>query len=89
LPQKVEAIERLQQSQRDLADEIKDILADAKSEGLDPKIIRKVLAIRRKSKAEFQEEQAILDTYLAALGMLVGTPLGDYAINQRQLESAD
>jgi uncharacterized protein (UPF0335 family) len=85
----VERAERLMQQQRELAEDVKQILADAKAEGLDPKIIRKVIAIRRKSKAEFQEEQAILDTYLSALGMLVGTPLGDYALDQRRLEVAD
>lgn len=85
----IERVERLQQQQRDLADDIKDIFAEAKSEGLQPKMMRKVIAIRRKSRAEFQEEQAIIDTYLAALGMLVGTPLGDYAVEQRRLEAVE
>lgn len=85
----IERIERIQAEQRELAADIKDIFAEAKSKGLEPKMMRKVIAIRRKSKAEFQEEQAIIETYLAALGMLVGTPLGDYAVEQRRLEAVE
>lgn len=77
----VEQIEALQQQQRELGADVRDILAAAKGKGYLPAIIRRVLAIRRKTKAEYAEEEAIIATYLEALGM-EGTPLGDYARRQ-------
>ncbi len=82
----IEAIERLQTQQRELGEDISECMREAKGEGFDPKIIRKVLAIRKKSKAEWAEEEAILSTYLSALGM-AGTPLGDYLEEQDRLET--
>lgn len=81
----VERVERIQEEVKGLTADIKDLLAEAKSQGLDPKIIRKILALRKKDKAERDEEQAILDVYLAALGMLDGTPMGDYLERQEGL----
>ena len=75
----VERIEALQEEQRALGGDVKDLLTTAKGEGFDARIIRKVLYLRRKSQTERQEEDAILDTYLHALGMLEGTPLGEWA----------
>jgi len=46
------------------------VMAEAKSRGYDVKAIRKILAIRKKKREEYQEEEAILETYLHALGML-------------------
>lgn len=86
LREHIDALERLQDQQRDLAVDIRERMTEAKGEGFDPKIIRKILAIRRKSKQEYEEEQQILETYLDALG-IGGTPLGDYAA--KQLEKAD
>ena len=88
LREHVDALERLQEEQRGLAADIRDRLAEAKGEGFDVKVIRKLLAIRRKSKAEYEEEQAILEVYLDALG-LGGTPLGDYAVQQVQIEARE
>ncbi len=82
----IDRIETLQQQQKELGGDIKDILLEAKSIGLDPKIIRKVLALRKKSDAERQEEEAIIATYCVALGM-AGTPLGDFA--ERRLVAAE
>lgn len=65
----IERAERLEEEKRGLADDIKDVMAEAKSRGYDPKAIRKILAIRRKKREEYQEEEAILETYLQALGM--------------------
>ncbi len=78
----VERIERLEEEKRALAADIADELAAAKASGFDPKILRKVLALRRKAKSERDEEQAVLEVYLHALGMLADTPLGNWA--QRQ-----
>lgn len=77
----IEKIENLQAQQRDLGEDIREILHEAKGTGFDPKIIRKVLAIRRKTRAEHEAEEAVIATYLEALGM-EGTPLGDYAKRQ-------
>lgn len=83
LRQHIERIERLEQDRKDLAADIKDEFTLAKSHGFDAKIMRKVLSLRKKSKTERQEEEAILDTYLHALE---GTPLGTWA---KEREGAD
>ena len=66
----IERIERLEEEKKGIADDIKDVMAEAKSRGYDVKAIRKILAIRKKKREEYQEEEAILETYLHALGML-------------------
>jgi uncharacterized protein (UPF0335 family) len=81
LRQFIERIEHLSEEQKALGSDIKDVYAEAKSVGFDPKIMRKVIAKRKKSDAERQEEDALLDTYLVALGM-AGTPLGDWGAKQ-------
>lgn len=79
LLQLVEQIERLEQDKKALADDIRDKYLEAKAVGFDVKAIRKIVSLRKKSKTEREEEESILDVYLHALGMLAGTPLGDYA----------
>lgn len=66
----IERLERLHEEKRAIGDDCKDVYGEAKCEGFDVKIIRKVLAIRRQDKDERMEQEAILDTYLAALGMI-------------------
>ena len=66
----IERAERLEEEKRGIADDIKDVMAEAKGRGYDPKAIRKIMAIRRKKREEYQEEEAILETYMQALGML-------------------
>ncbi len=68
----IERIERLEEEKRAIADDIKSVYGESKSMGFSPKIIRKVIALRRKDEAERREEEAILDTYLHALGMIDG-----------------
>lgn len=65
----IERAERLEEEKKGIAEDIKDVFAEAKSRGYDAKAIRTVLAIRKKKREEYKEEQAILDTYLSALGM--------------------
>lgn len=77
----IEQIERLTEEHKAIAADIKDKFDEAKGCGFDPKIMKKVLVLRRKTKAEREEEEAVLDTYLQALGML-GTPLGEWADKQ-------
>ncbi len=66
----IERAERLEEEKKGIADDIKDVMAEAKSRGYDPKAMRKIRAIRKKKKEEYQEEEAILETYLQALGMI-------------------
>lgn len=66
----IERIERLEAERKDLADDIKDIYDECEGKGLDKKIMKKVIAARKKSRTELQEERSILDVYLHAVGML-------------------
>ena len=66
----VERIERLEEEKKTIADDIKDVYGEAKGTGFDTKILRKVIAIRKQDKDERMEQEAILDTYLQALGMI-------------------
>jgi uncharacterized protein (UPF0335 family) len=68
----IERIERLEEEKKAIADDIKDVYAEAKGTGFDTKALRTVIRLRKQEPSERQEEQAILDTYLHALGMLVG-----------------
>ena len=64
----VERIERLEQEKAEVMEQIKEVFAEAKGEGYDVKILRKVIRIRKQDKAKRQEEDAILDLYMSALG---------------------
>jgi uncharacterized protein (UPF0335 family) len=65
----IEAIETLEAQKADIADEIKDRYALAKSDGYDPKIMRKVITLRKMEKDARDEADALLETYRAALGL--------------------
>jgi uncharacterized protein (UPF0335 family) len=60
---------RLEAEKKDIADAQKEVMAEAKGRGYDTKVIRKVIALRKKSADEIAEEEAVLDMYKAALGM--------------------
>lgn len=75
----VERIERLEEEKRAIAEDIKEVYAEAKSKGFVPKIIRKVVALRRQDAHEREEEEALLASYMAAIGM---TPLERWAARQ-------
>lgn len=66
----IERLERLEEEKKGMADDIRDVMGEAKARGYDGKAIRKILQIRKKKKEEFQEEEAILETYMKALGMI-------------------
>ena len=66
----IERIERLEEEKKTIADDVKEVYGEAKSMGYDAKVIRKVVAIRKLDQNERMEQEAVLDTYLAALGML-------------------
>jgi uncharacterized protein (UPF0335 family) len=65
----VERIERLEEEKTALSADIREIYAEAKGNGFDTKIIRQVIRMRRLDKADRQEQEAVLDLYLSALGM--------------------
>ena len=66
----VERIERLEEEKKTIAADIKEVYAEAKGNGYDIKILRKVISLRKKEPAERMEEEAMLDVYLSALGMM-------------------
>jgi uncharacterized protein (UPF0335 family) len=66
----VERIERLEEEKKALAGDIKDVYGEAKANGFDTKALRKVVQLRKQDQSERREEEAILATYMAALGML-------------------
>jgi uncharacterized protein (UPF0335 family) len=70
LRQLIEQIERLEEEKKATAGDIRDKYLEAKAVGFDPKIMRKIVSMRKKSQTDRQEEEAILETYLHALGML-------------------
>jgi uncharacterized protein (UPF0335 family) len=70
----IERIEHLEAEKATIATDIKDVYAEAKGTGFDPKIVKKVIAIRKRSRDEVDEEQALIDTYMSAVGMLADTP---------------
>jgi len=65
----IERIERLTEEKQTVADDIKDVYAEAKGTGFDTKALRTLIKLRKKDKAEREEEEAILDLYKAALGL--------------------
>ncbi|MBI1494248.1 MULTISPECIES: DUF2312 domain-containing protein [Rhodobacterales] len=69
LRQFIERIERLDAEKKDLAEQQKEVLAEAKGRGYDTKIIRKVIALRKREPNDIAEEEAVLEMYKEALGM--------------------
>lgn len=64
----IERLERLEEDKQAVMTDMKEVFAEAKGEGYDTKVLKKVLRLRAQDKAKRQEEQAILDLYLSALG---------------------
>ena len=65
----VERIERLEEEKKSIAGDIKEVYAEAKANGFDIKVLRKVIGLRKRDRQELAEEEAMLDLYLGALGM--------------------
>jgi uncharacterized protein (UPF0335 family) len=64
----VERVERLELERAEVAEQIKEVFAEAKGNGFDVKILRKVIRLRKQDRAKRMEEEAILDLYLSAIG---------------------
>ena len=69
----IERIERLEEEKRALGEDIKEVYAEAKGTGFEPRIMRQIIKIRRMDKDEHDEQESLLDVYKRALGMLPGT----------------
>ena len=65
----VERIERLEEEKAALTNDVREVYAEAKSSGFDPKILRQVVRLRKMDRNDYQEQEALLDLYKAALGM--------------------
>ncbi len=69
LRQFIERLERLEAEKRDIADQQKEVMAEAKGRGYDTKVMRKLIALRKRDSQDIAEEEAVLDMYKEALGM--------------------
>ncbi len=85
----VERIEQLEDEKALIAQDIKEVYLEAKGNGFDPKIIKKIVALRKQDAQKLKEEQALIATYMDALGMLADTPLGQAAIKSVANSSDD
>lgn len=68
----IERIERLEEEKKTIAGDIKEVYAEAKANGFDTKILRKVISLRKKDADERSEEESMLELYMMAIGMLPG-----------------
>jgi len=69
LRQFIERYERLEAEKQEIADQQKEVMAEAKGRGYDTKVMRKVIALRKRDKDDVAEEEAVLEMYKTALGM--------------------
>lgn len=71
----IERVERLEEEKRTIAEDVKEVYAEAKGNGLDAKVIRKIVSLRRKQLEARREEAAVMSLYLEAIGMQGELPL--------------
>ncbi|WP_108260745.1 DUF2312 domain-containing protein [Mangrovicoccus ximenensis] len=69
LRQFVERVERLEAEKKDIAEQIKEVMAEAKGRGYDTKVMRKIISLRKRDRDDIAEEEAVLELYMEALGM--------------------
>lgn len=77
LRQFVERFESLESEKKDIADQQKDVMAEAKARGYDVKVLRKVIALRKRDADDVAEEEAVMALYCEALGMMPGINTGE------------
>jgi len=75
----VRRIENLEEKKKEISDDLRLVYAEAKANGFDTKILRAVIRLRKKAAEEREEEQSMLDLYMAALGMVPGDEAGEAA----------
>jgi uncharacterized protein (UPF0335 family) len=84
LRQFIERYEHLDAEAVEIADQKKEVMAEAKARGYDPKVLKKVIALRKRDPNDVAEEEAILELYREALGLDVGTSLRDRLAQDRE-----
>jgi uncharacterized protein (UPF0335 family) len=80
----IERIERLEEEKKALAEDIKEVYAEAKGSGFDTKIMRQIIKIRKRDKDDLDEEESLLEVYKRALGMLP-----DFAASEEEARAAE
>jgi uncharacterized protein (UPF0335 family) len=65
----IERVERLEEEKRALAEDIRDVYSEAKGTGFEPKIMRKIVSLRKANLEKRREEQELLELYMSAIGM--------------------
>lgn len=70
----IERIERLEEEKQTIADDIKEVYAEAKGNGFDTKVLRQIVRIRKQDQNERMEQEALLELYMSALGMAAAPP---------------
>jgi uncharacterized protein (UPF0335 family) len=78
----IERIENREEAKDEIAEEIRDIYAEAKGNGYDVKALREIVRRRKQDAEKLKEHETILETYMHALGMLSDTPLGQAALKR-------
>ena len=78
----IERIERLEEDKAAIASDIKDVYAESKSQGYDVPALRAIIKLRKEDADKRANREALIDTYLQALGMLSDTPLGRSAVER-------
>jgi uncharacterized protein (UPF0335 family) len=78
----VERIERLEEEKKSLSEDIREVYAEAKANGYDVKTLRSIIRLRKLDSATRQEQEALIELYMSALGMLADTPLGQAAVER-------
>ena len=78
----IERIERLEEEKKALAEDLKEVYAEAKAQGYDVKTMRQIVRLRKMDADDRAEAEALLETYKNALGMLADTPLGEAAMRK-------
>lgn len=83
----VARIEKLEDEKAVIAEDIKEVYAEAKGNGFDVKILKKIIAMRKQDADKRREEQAVIAVYMQELGMLADTPLGQAALERARAKS--
>jgi uncharacterized protein (UPF0335 family) len=78
----VSRIESIEQERAELGEDVRALYQEARSAGFDTAAIRTIVKLRKQDASERQEREELVQSYLEALGDLVGTPLGDHAISR-------
>ncbi|MEM9839361.1 MAG: DUF2312 domain-containing protein [Pseudomonadota bacterium] len=68
LRQFIERVERLEEEKKEVMDQIKEVYGEAKGEGYETKVMRQIVRLRKMDRADRQEQEALLDLYLSAIG---------------------